>query len=54
MTVDLNRSKLALKYYGLAHTDSDISGLRWSSIRSAAASSKAWRGRAATLSHPQW
>lgn len=25
MTVDLNRSKLALKYYGLAHTDSDIS-----------------------------
>src|SRR5215470_5900478 len=25
MTVDLNRSKLALKYYGPAHTDSDIS-----------------------------
>ena len=25
MTIDLNRSKLALKYYGPAHTDSDIS-----------------------------
>ena len=25
MMVDLNRSKLALKYYGPAHTDSDIS-----------------------------
>ena len=25
MTVDLNHSKLALKYYGPAHTDSDIS-----------------------------
>src|SRR5215831_9620389 len=25
LTVDLNRSKLALKYYGPAHTDSDIS-----------------------------
>src|SRR5215471_17200143 len=25
MTVDLNRSKLALNYYGPAHTDSDIS-----------------------------
>ena len=25
MTVDLNRSKLALKHYGPAHTDCDIS-----------------------------